>query len=134
MEWLLASHSFYSFKEQHIENMRRRNKRIEIKMTEDELKHLNHLVRQSKLTRESYLRMIINGLVPRASPSEELIDTILLLRNISNDIYQISINHSSIQKYQEDFELLQDQINQIMILIRQPTNLEELWQSQKYGQ
>ena len=78
--------------------------------------------------------MIINGLVPRASPSEELIDTILLLRNISNDIYQISINNSSIQKYQEDFELLQDQINQIMILIRQPTNLEELWQSQKYGQ
>lgn len=42
-------------------------------MTEDELKHLNHLVRQSKLSRESYLRMIINGLVPRASPSEELI-------------------------------------------------------------
>ena len=114
--------------------MRRRNKRIEIKMTEEELKHLNHLVRHSKLSRESYLRMIINGLVPRASPSEELIDTILLLRNISNDIYQISINHSSIQKYQEDFELLQDQINQIMILIRQPTNLEELWQLPKYGQ
>lgn len=103
--------------------MRRRNKRIEIKMTEEELKHLNHLVRQSKLSRESYLRMIINGLVPRASPSEELIDTILLLRNISNDIYQISINNFSIQKYQEDFELLQDQINQIMILIRQPIDI-----------
>ena len=68
--------------------MRRRNKRIEIKMTEEELKHLNHLVRQSKLSRESYLRMIINGLVPRASPSEELIDTILLLRNIK---YQSTI-------------------------------------------
>ena len=67
-------------------------------MTEEELKHLNHLVRQSKLSRESYLRMIINGLVPRASPSEELIDTILLLRNISNDIYQISINRSTIQR------------------------------------
>ena len=103
--------------------MRRRNKRIEIKMTEEELKHLNHLVRQSKLSRESYLRMIINGLVPRASPSEELIDTILLLRNISNDIYQISINNSSIQNYQEDFELLQDQINQIMVLIRQPIDI-----------
>ena len=78
--------------------------------------------------------MIINGLEPRASPSEELIDTILLLRNISNDIYQLSINNPNIIQYQSDFELLQDQINQIMILIRQPTNLEELWQSQKYGQ
>ena len=43
-------------------------------MTEEELKHLNHLVRQSKLSRESYLRMIINGLVPRASPSEEFFE------------------------------------------------------------
>ena len=114
--------------------MRRRNKRIEIKMNDEELKHLNHLVRQSKLSRESYLRMIINGLVPRASPSDELIDTILILRKISNDIYQLSINNPNTIQYQSDFELLQEQINQIMILIRQPTNLEELWQSQKYGQ
>ena len=78
--------------------------------------------------------MIINGLVPRASPSDELIDTILILRKISNDIYQLSINNPNAIQYQYDFELLQEQINQIMILIRQPTNLEELWQSQKYGQ
>ncbi len=114
--------------------MRRRNNRIEIKMNDEELKHLSQLVRQSKLTRESYLRMIINGLVPRAAPSEELIDTIMILRNISNDIYQLSINEPNHVQYQTDFELLQDQINQIMILIRQPSNLEEIWQSQKYGQ
>ena len=125
---------FYLFKEQPAKIMRRRNKRIEIKMNDEELKHLNHLVRQSKLSRESYLRMIINGLVPRASPSDELIDTILILRKISNDIYQLSINNPNVIRYQSDFELLQEQINQIMILIRQPTNLEELWQSQKYGQ
>lgn len=125
---------FYLFKEQPAKIMRRRNKRIEIKMNDEELKHLNHLVRQSKLSRESYLRMIINGLVPRASPSDELIDTILILRKISNDIYQLSINNPNTIQYQYDFELLQEQINQIMILIRQPTNLEELWQSQKYGQ
>lgn len=125
---------FYLFKEQPAKIMRRRNKRIEIKMNDEELKHLNRLVRQSKLSRESYLRMIINGLVPRASPSDELIDTILILRKISNDIYQLSINNPNVIRYQSDFELLQEQINQIMILIRQPANLEELWQSQKYGQ
>lgn len=105
--------------------MRSKENEIKVRLSNQELEHLNDLVKKSKLSRESYLRMLINGLIPRASPSEELIDTILLLRNISNDIYQISINNSSIQKYQEDFELLQDQINQIMILIRQPIDITE---------
>ena len=34
----------------------------------------------------------------------------------------------------ENYELLQKQINEIMILIRQPIKMEEVWQSQKYGQ
>lgn len=106
-----------------------KEKEIKLRLNNQELQHLNSLVKQSKLSRESYLRMLINGLVPRASPSEELIDTILILRNISNSIYQLSINNPNVVQYQSDFELLQEQINQIMILIRQPTNLE-LWQKQ----
>ena len=36
--------------------------------------------------------------------------------------------------YMENYEVLQKQINEIMILIRQPINMEEVWQSQKkYG-
>lgn len=109
--------------------MKSKKKEIKLRLNNQELQHLNSLVKQSKLSRESYLRMLINGLVPRASPSEELIDTILILRNISNSIYQLSINNPNVVQYQSDFELLQEQINQIMILIRQPTNLE-LWQKQ----
>lgn len=36
--------------------------------------------------------------------------------------------------YMENYEALQKQINEIMLLIRQPINMEEVWQSQKYGQ
>ena len=36
--------------------------------------------------------------------------------------------------YMENYEVLQKQINEIMILIRQPINMEEVWQLQKYGQ
>ncbi len=36
--------------------------------------------------------------------------------------------------YMENYEKLQDQINEIMILIRQPINMEEVWQLPKYGQ
>lgn len=121
--FLWASFFLYLFKKGIKRNMRSKENEIKVRLSNQELEHLNDLVKKSKLSRESYLRMLINGLIPRASPSEELIDTILLLRNISNDIYQISINNSSIQNYQEDFELLQDQINQIMILIRQPIDI-----------
>ena len=36
--------------------------------------------------------------------------------------------------YMENYEVLQKRINEIMILIRQPINMEEVWQLQKYGQ
>lgn len=110
--------------------MRKRNHKLKVIMTDTEIDHLNKLVVQSKLSREAYLRMLINGLVPRAAPSNELIEVILLLRGISNDIHQLSVDDPTYIKYNEDFHLLQDQITKIMFLIRQPTNLEELWKKQ----
>ena len=118
----------------HMKNARKRNNQFVMRLNNSELGHLNKLVRNSKLSRESYLRMIINGLVPRAAPSEELIDTIILLRGISNDIHSIAVKNPDEIKYQSDFVMLQEEITKIMYLIRQPTSLEELWQSQKYGQ
>lgn len=61
--------------------MRKRNHKLKVRMTDKEIDHLNQLVLQSKLSRESYLRMLINGLVPRAAPSTELIEGILLRKN-----------------------------------------------------
>lgn len=118
----------------HMKNARKRNNQFVMRLNDSELDHLNKLVRNSKLSRESYLRMIINGIVPRAAPSEELIDTIILLRGISNDIHSIAVKNPNEIKYQSDFAMLQEEITKIMYLIRQPTSLEELWQSQKYGQ
>ena len=114
--------------------MRKRKHEIKIRLTDKEIDHLNKLVLESKLPRESYLRMLISGLVPRAAPSKELYDTIILLRGISSDIHTIAMNDRNYEKYQKDYQLLEDEISKIMILMRQPTNLEELWQSQKYGQ
>lgn len=104
--------------------MRSKENEIKVRLSNQELEHLNDLVKKSKLSRESYLRMLINGLIPRASPSEELIDTILILRNISYSIYQLSINNPNELRYQSDFELLQNQINEIMILMRQPITIQ----------
>lgn len=116
-----------------------KKKEIKVRLTNQDFEHLNKLVKESNLSRESYLRMCINGLLPRPAPSKELIEIIEILREIAENMNQIAISvytQNEIDKsfYMENYEKLQDQINEIMILIRQPINMEEVWQLPKYGQ
>ena len=119
--------------------MRKRNKQFVIRLTDSEWNHLNELVKYSGQSRESYLRMCINGLIPRPAPSIELVEVIQVLRQIAESINRIAEevykqNKMDDSVYMENYEVLQKQINEIMILIRQPINMEEVWQLQKYGQ
>lgn len=116
-----------------------KKKEIKVRLTNQDFEHLNKLVKESNLSRESYLRMCINGLLPRPAPSKELIEVIEILREIAENMNQIAIsvytqNAMNKSVYMENYEKLQDQINEIMILIRQPINMEEIWQLPKYGQ
>ncbi len=110
--------------------MRKRTKQFTLRLNEYEFDHLNMLVKESNLSRESYLRMCINGLVPRPVPSKELIEVIEILREISEKLNQIAISvytQNTMDKsfYMKNYEKLQDQINEIMILIRQPIDITE---------
>lgn len=134
MEWVR-----YYLCKVHFITMRKRSKQFVIRLSESEWNHLNELVKESNLSRESYLRMCINGLVPRPTPTKEFIEVIKILREIAENMNQIAISvytQNAIDKsfYMENYEKLQDQINEIMILIRQPINMEEVWQLPKYGQ
>ena len=125
MEALLECFSLSLYKVHFITSMRKRTNRVEIKLNDYELNHLNRLVKESNLSRESYLRMCINGLVPKPSPSTELIETIGILREIAKSLSDISKSVSTQNgidepMYIQNFELLQNQINEIMILIREP--------------
>lgn len=119
--------------------MKSKKKEIKVRLNDHDFNHLMLLVRQSNLSRESYLRMIINGLVPQPSPSDELVEVIRLLRNIANSMNQIACVANTngfidTDSYKQNYEELIIKIDEIMILIRQPINMEEVWQSQKYGQ
>lgn len=134
MEWVR-----YYLCKVHFITMRKRSKQFVIRLSESEWNHLNELVKESNLSRESYLRMCINGLLPRPAPTKEFIEVIKILREIAENMNQIAISvytQNAIDKsfYMENYEKLQDQINEIMILIRQPINMEEVWQLPKYGQ
>lgn len=119
--------------------MKSKKKEIKVRLNDHDFNHLMLLVRQSNLSRESYLRMCINGLIPRPAPSVELVEVIQVLRQIAESINRIAEevykqNKMDDSVYMENYEVLQKQINEIMILIRQPINMEEVWQLQKYGQ
>ncbi len=105
-----------------------KKKEIKVRLTNKDLDHLNNLVKESNLSRESYLRMCINSLIPRPAPSKELIEVIEILRKIAEDMNQIAIsvyaqNEFDKSSYMQNYEKLQEQITEIMILIRQPIDI-----------
>lgn len=116
-----------------------RKKEIKIRLSNSELNFLNQLVKESNLSRESYIRMCINGLIPRPAPSVELVEVTQVLRQIAESIHRIAeevYKQNKIEDsiYMENYELLQKQINEIMLLIRQPIKMEKVWQLPKSGQ
>ena len=121
------------------ENMQKRQFTIKIRLTKPELDHLNRLVKESRLSRESYIRMLVSGVIPRAAPSKELLETTKLLRNIANNINQvarIANRNGSLdtETYQSNYADLLNTIDQIMLMMQAPVKMEELWQLPKYGQ
>ena len=117
---------------------RKRSNQFIIRLNDQELDHLNTLVAMAKLSRESYIRMLINGVIPRAAPIKELLETIRLLHNIANNINQIAKQANTngsidVEMYKSNYIQLQKQIDEIMWIIREPTKMEEIWQLQKSG-
>ena len=117
---------------------RKRSNQFIIRLNDQELDHLNTLVAMAKLSRESYIRMLINGVIPRAAPINELLETKRLLRNIANNINQIAKQANTngsidVEMYKSNYIQLQTQIDEIMWMIREPTKMEEIWQLQKSG-
>lgn len=115
-----------------------KKKEIKIRLANEDFNRLNKMVDESNLSRESFLRMCINGLLPRPAPSKELIETIKILRGIAENMNQIAISvytQNAIDKsfYMENYENLQKQINEIMIIIRQPINLEDYGNHENMG-
>ena len=117
---------------------RKRSNQFIIRLNDQELDHLNTLVAMARLSRESYIRMLINGVIPRAAPIKELLETIRLLHNIANNINQIAKQANTngsidVEMYKSNYIQLQKQIDEIMWMIRKPTKMEEIWQLQKSG-
>ena len=100
---------------------------VVIHLSDSELNQLNKDVTVCKLSRENYLRMLMDGYHPKPAPSEELKDCLVQLRRIGNNINQITYvanctNDINTDMFKNCHDELNKQYNEIMKII---TNVKE---------
>lgn len=84
--------------------MNKRNIEIKVRLNRKEAETLDKKVRRSGLSREAYLRHLINGSVPREAPPPDYYSMMRELYRIGNSLNQVSqkahtLNVIDVQKY-----------------------------------
>lgn len=104
--------------------MRKRNIRVQLWLNRKEIETLDKKVRRSGLSREAYLRHLINGLVPRDAPPPDYFSMIRELHGIGNNLNQIAqkahtLNVVDVQRYDtavRQFETAVKKITEAVVL------------------
>lgn len=69
--------------------MRKRNCRVEVYFTKDELEALTKKVRKTKLSREGFCRRALNGIEIKAAPPAELPVLLREIRHVGSGLDQL---------------------------------------------
>ena len=70
--------------------MNNRNIEIKVRLNRKEAEALNKKVKKSRISREAYLRHLINGVVPQDSPPPVYFDFMRELHRVGNNLNQIA--------------------------------------------
>ena len=73
-------------------NMRNRNTQLNIRLSESEMDNLSRNARRSGLSKSNYIRMLVNGYVPKESPPIEYNQ---LIRAMTDVYSELKLQHSS---------------------------------------
>ena len=104
--------------------MRKRNIRVQLWLNRKESETLDKKVKRSGLSREAYLRHLINGLVPRDAPPPDYFSMMRELHGIGNNLNQIAqkahtLNVVDVQRYDtavRQFETAVKKITEAVVL------------------
>ena len=104
---------------------------VKVRLTEDELKSLNEKVKLTGLSRENYIRALIEGHDIKALPPDTFHTVIFHLRHIGNNLNQIArVVHISglidTQKYVENVKSLNEEILEIRKLVIEKANNQNI--------
>ena len=99
--------------------MRNRQRRVEVYLSDDEFNSLTENVGKTGLSRESYLRFLINNITPKERPPMQLFDVLKELRQINVNMNQIAMKANTLNLvdapfYRSCHEKLQESVGKIM--------------------
>ena len=109
--------------------MNNRNYEIKVRLTQAELAHLTRLVRASGLSRETYLRRLISGVVPKDAPPPDFFSMMRELHYIGNNLNQIAIkahalNAIDAKHYDDGMRLFEEAVQKILSAVLDPVPIE----------
>ena len=109
--------------------MNNRNYEIKVRLTQAELVHLTRLVRASGLSRETYLRRLISGVVPRDAPPPDFFSMMRELHYIGNNLNQIAmkahaLNVIDAKHYDDSVLLFEEAVQKILSAVLDPVPME----------
>ncbi|MPM74900.1 hypothetical protein SDC9_121889 [bioreactor metagenome] len=76
--------------------MRNRNIQLNIRLTEDEMEDLKRYSKSCKLTTSGYIRMLINGYVPKETPPKEYDQLLRIMTEIHRELTRHNDNSAAI--------------------------------------
>jgi hypothetical protein len=105
--------------------MRKRSLRIQVWVNQEEDRKLQKHAKQSGLSREAYLRALINGYVPKTLPSIDYYTMLRELHAIGNNLNQLaakahSTGHLDRTSFQREADDLRRAVQQIQEAVTAP--------------
>ena len=105
--------------------MKYRTIEVKVRLNEKEARSLNERVRKSRLSREAYLRHLINGYIPREAPPPDYFAMMKELYRIGTNLNQIAkkahaLNVIDTEKYDEGIAEFKTAVKSIMAAVVLP--------------
>ena len=99
--------------------MKKRNRSICLRLTDDELEDLNKKAERSGFSREAYLRSLLKGVVPSEKPPKEFHEVLWYLRQIHISLNQVAAKANAMNlidsaKYWASVSELQNTVGKLM--------------------
>ena len=109
--------------------MNSRTCEIKVRLTQEEMAHLNRLVAASKLSREAYLRKLIAGVVPREAPPPDFFSMMQQLHYIGNNLNQIAVKAHALgaidaKHYDKGVHMFDEAVQKILSAVLNPIPME----------
>lgn len=110
--------------------MSKRTIEIKVRLNRKEAESLNKRVKKSRLSREGYLRHLINGSIPREALPPDYYAMMRELYRIGNNLNQVAqkahtLNVIDVQRYDAGVRLFETAVKQITEAVVLPQPMDE---------